>query len=97
MKEVQGASNVENTSLKSARTIFSKVVGEGADYQDHTFCHDAIEAISAKTSQKCEQPAYCTQKTVRRRALAVNNPGSEGSRKPEGDEKEKNCVLHRAN
>ena len=32
MKEVQGASNVENTSLKSARTIFSKVVGEGADY-----------------------------------------------------------------
>ena len=37
MKEVQGASNVENTSLKSARAILSKVVGEGADYQDHTF------------------------------------------------------------
>ena len=72
--KVQGASTVENTSLKSAETILSKVLDECADNQDHIFSHDAIEAISEKTSLKCEQPAYCTQKTVKRRAPDVNNP-----------------------
>ena len=48
MKEVQGASTVKNTSLKSAKTILSKVVDECADNQDHIFSHDAIEAISEK-------------------------------------------------
>ena len=88
MKELQGTSTVENNSLTSAKTILSKVVDECADNQDHTFCHDAIEAISEKTSLKCEQPKYCTQKTVKRRAPAVNNPEKEGSRKPEIDVKE---------
>ena len=74
MKEVQGASTVENTSLKSAETILTKVLDECADNQDHIFSHDAIEAISEKTSLKCEQLAYCTQKTVKRRAPDVNNP-----------------------
>ena len=37
---------------------------------------------------KCEQPAYCTQKTDKQRALAVNNPERGGSRNPEVDEKE---------
>ena len=74
-KEVQGASTVENTSLNSAETILSKVLDECADNQDHIFSHDAIEAISEKTSLKCEQPAYCTQNTVKRRAPDVNNPG----------------------
>ena len=73
-KEVQGASTVENTSLNSAETILSKVLDECADNQDHIFSHDAIEAISEKTSLKCEQPAYCTQNTVKRRAPDVNNP-----------------------
>ena len=82
MKEVQGASTVQNTSLKSAKTIHSKLVDECADYQDQFFSHDAI---SEKTSLKCEQPAYCTQKTVKRRAPAVNNPEREGSIKPEVD------------
>ena len=40
MKDVQGASTVENTSLKSAKAILSKVVDECADIQDHTFSHD---------------------------------------------------------
>ena len=35
-----------------------------------------------------EKPAHCTQKTVKRRALVVNNPEREGSRKSEVDEKE---------
>ena len=92
MKEVQGASTVENTSLKSAKTILSKVVDECGDNQDQIFSHDAIEAISEKTSLKCEQSAYCTQKTVKRRAPDVNNPEREGSRKPEvDDKKEKMC------
>ena len=49
MKEVQGASTVEKTSLKSAKTIRSKVVDECADKQNHIFSHDEIEAISEKT------------------------------------------------
>ena len=35
MKEVQGASIVENTSIKSARTIHSTVLNDYTDYQDH--------------------------------------------------------------
>ena len=88
MKEIQGEATVENTSLKSAKTLRSKLVDECADNQDHIFSHDAFEALSEKTSIKCEQPAYCTQKTVKKRAPAVNNPEREGSRKPEVDEKE---------
>ena len=87
MKEVQETSTVENTSLESVKTILSKVVDECADNRDHFF-PDATEAISEKTSLKCEQPAYCTQKTVKRRALVVNNPEREGSRKSEVDENE---------
>ena len=86
MKEVQETSTVENTVLESVRTILSEVVDECADNRDHFF-PDATEAISEKTSLKCEQPAYCTQKTVKRRAL-VNNPEREGSRKSEFDENE---------
>ena len=37
LKEVQGASTVENTSLKFARTILKTVFNEYADYQDHIF------------------------------------------------------------
>ena len=37
MKEVEGASTVENTSLKSDKTILRKVVDECADNQDHIF------------------------------------------------------------
>ena len=81
MKEVQGESTVENTSLRSARTTLSTVVNEYADYQDHIFSDKASEKISEKTSLKSEQPVYCTQKTVRRRASAVNIPESVGSKK----------------
>ena len=92
MKEVQETSTVENTSLESIKSILSKVVEECADNRDHFFSRDATEAISEKTSLKCEQPAYCTQKTVKRMALVVNNPEREGSRKSEVDEKgEKMC------
>ena len=88
MKEVQETSTVDNTSLESVKTSLSKVVDECADNRDHFFSPDATEAISDKTSLKCEQPAYCTQKTVKRRALVVNNPEREGSRKTEVDENE---------
>ena len=64
MKEVQETSTVENTSLESFKTILSKVVDECADNRDHFLSRDATEAISEKTSLKCEQPAYCKQKTV---------------------------------
>ena len=56
--EVKGASNVENTSHKSARTILCSVVNEYANYQDQIFSQVAIETISEKTSLHCEQPAY---------------------------------------
>ena len=88
MKEVQGTSTVENTSFKSARTIFSTVVKDYTDYQDHILSNDASEKISEKTSIKSEQPASCTKKTVKRRAPAVNNPEREGSENPDGDENE---------
>ena len=82
-KEVQGASTVENISLKSARTIFSTVVNEYAGYQDHIFSNEASEKKSEKTSLKSEQPAYCTQKTVGRRSPAINNPESVGIKNPD--------------
>ena len=88
MKEAQGASTVENTSIKSARTILSTVVKDYTDYQDHILSNDASEKISEKTSIKSEQPASCTKKTVKRRAPAVNNPEREGSENPDGDENE---------
>ena len=88
MKEVQGASTVENTSFKSARTILSTVVNNYTDYQYHILSNDASEKISEKTSIKSEQPASCTKKTVKRRAPAVNNPERGGSENPDGDENE---------
>ena len=74
MKEVQGASAVENTSFKSARSILSTVVNDYTDCHDHILSNEASEKISEKTSLKSEQPASCTKNTVKRRALAVNNP-----------------------
>ena len=74
LKEVQGASSVENTSTKSARTILSTVLNDYTDYQDHILSNEASEKISEKTSLKSEQPASGTKKTVKRRAPAVNNP-----------------------
>ncbi|XP_075263321.1 uncharacterized protein LOC142354850 [Convolutriloba macropyga] len=79
LKEVQGASSVKNTSIKSARTILSTVLNDYTDYQDHILSNEASEKISEKTSLKSEQPASCTQKTVKRRAPAVNNPERVGS------------------
>ena len=88
MKEVQGASTVENMSFKSARTILSTVVNDQTDYQDHILSNEASEKISEKTSLKSEQPARCTKKNVKRRAPAVNNPERVGSKNPDGDENE---------
>ena len=101
LKEVQGASSVENTSIKSARTILSTVLNDYTDYQDHILSNEAREKISEKTSLKSEQPASCTQKTVKRRAPAVNNPERVGSKNSDGDENEDNmcppsCKLRRA-
>ena len=101
MKEVQGASSVENTSIKSARTILSTVLNDYTDKQDHIFSNEASEKISEKTSLKSEQPASCTQKTVKRRAPAVNNPERVGSKKLDDDENKDNmcppsCKLRRA-
>ena len=59
MREVQGASTVENTSTKSARTILSTVVNDYTDYQDLILPNEAIEKISEKTSLKSEQPVSC--------------------------------------
>ena len=49
MKEVQGASNAENTSLKAVKTILNTVVSEYADYPGHIFSNEASEKISEKT------------------------------------------------
>ena len=89
-KEVQGASIVENTSIKSAGTILSTVLNDYTDYQDHILSNEASEKISEKPSLKSEQPASCTKKTVKRRAPAVNNPERVGSKSPDGDENEDN-------
>ena len=89
MKEVQGASTVENTSIKSAVTILSTVLNDYTDYQDHILSNEASEKISEEPSLKSEQPASCT-KTVKRRAPAVNNPERVGSKNPDGDENEDN-------
>ena len=97
MKEVQGASTVENTSLKSAKTILSKVVDECADNQDHTFSHDAIEAISEKTSLKCEQPAYCIQRQSREGLLLSITLREREVESQKLMTRTKKCVLHRAN
>ena len=73
LEAVQGASTVENTPLKSARTILSTIVNEHADYWDHILSNEAKEKISEKTSLRSEQLGYCTQKSVKRRTPAVNN------------------------
>ena len=100
MKEVQGASIVENTSIKSARTILSTVLNDYTDYQDHILPNKASEKIS-QTSLKSELPASCTQKTVKRWTPAVNNPERVGNKISVGDENEDNmcppsCKLRRA-
>ena len=77
-----------------ARTILGAALNEYADYQDHIFSKETSEKISEKFSLKSEEPAYCTQKTVKRGAPAVKNSGSVGSKKQGGDEKEdKICPL----
>ena len=101
LKEVQGASSVGNTSIKSARTILSTVLNDYTDYQDHILSNEASEKISEKTLLKSEQPASCTQKFVKRRAPAVNNPERVESKNSDGDENEDNmcppsCKLRRA-
>ena len=52
MKKVQGASTVENTSFKSARTILSTVLNDYTDYQDHILSNEASEKIFGKTPLK---------------------------------------------
>ena len=52
--------------------------------------NEVSEKIPEKTPIKSEQPASCTQKTVKRRAPAVNNPERVGSKNPDGDENEDN-------
>ena len=47
-----------------------------------------VKKKSGKTSLKSEQPASCTQKTVKRRAPALNNPERVGSKNPDGDKYE---------
>ena len=96
IKEVQGASAVENTSFKAARTILSTVVNDYTDFQDHILSNEASEKITEKTSLKSEQPASCTKKTVKKRAPAVNNPEGVGSKNADGDEnEEKMCPPSR--
>ena len=73
MRDVKEASIVEKMIVGN---ILSTVVNEYADYQDLFFPEEASETISEKTSLKSEQPAYCMQKTVKRRDLVVNDPGS---------------------
>ena len=54
MKEVHGASTVENTSLKTARAILSTVVNEYSDNRDKIFSNEASEKISEKSYLKFE-------------------------------------------
>ena len=101
MKVVQGATTVENTSLKSARTILSTVVNEYTGYQDLISSNEASEKISEKTSLKREQPEYCIQKALKRRAPAVNNLECVGCKKTDTDENEckmcpPSCKFRRA-
>ena len=46
MKEVKGASIVEDNSIKPAGNIFSTLFKEYADYQDHIFPNEVSETIS---------------------------------------------------
>ena len=48
MKEVQGASSVENTSIKSARTILSTVLNDYTDCQDYILSNEASEKYLKK-------------------------------------------------
>ena len=86
----RGASIVENASIKSAVTIVSAVLNDYTNYQDHILSNEASEKIFEKPSLKSEQPASCSQKTVKRRAPAVNNPERVGSKNPDGNENEDN-------
>ena len=97
IKEVQGASTVENTLFKSARIILSTVVNDYTDYEDHISSNEASEKISEKTYLKSEQPASCTKKTVKRRAPAVNNPERVGSKIQMVMKTKAKCVFHLAN
>ena len=97
MKEVQGASSVENNLIKSARTILSTVLKGYTDYQDHILSNEASEKISEKTSLKFEQLASCTQK-LSRKGLLLSITLKEWEVKIQMVMKTKTtCVLHRAN
>ena len=71
--------------MKSARTILSTVVNEYTGYQDLISSNEASEKISEKTSLKREQPEYCIQKALKRRAPAVNNLECVGCKKTDSD------------
>ena len=96
MKEVQGTSTVEYTSLKSTKTIPSSVVNENADYQVLIISNVECETTYEKNSLKSEQTAYCTQRTVKSKTHAAKNPKSEGSKSQKVIRTKKKCVLHRA-
>ena len=72
LKEVQGASSVENTSIKSARTILSTVLNDYTDYQDHILSNEASEkniwknfpqiwATSVLYTKDCQEKGSCCQ------------------------------------
>ena len=97
MKAVQGASTVENTSLKSAITILDTVVNDYTDYKDQILSNEATEKISEKTSLKLEQPEYCTQKLSREGLLlSITLSVWEVKFQIAMNTKTK-CLLHRAN
>ena len=96
MNEVQGASTVKNVSLKSAKIILSTEANVYADYQDHNFPKKEMRNYLKKIASNLSNRS--TQKTVKRRVPAVNNPEKVGSKKNEMVMKaQTKYVLHRAN
>ena len=96
-KEVQGASSVENTSIKSARTILSTVLNDYTDYQDHILSNEASQKISEKLPSNLSNQRL-VHKRLSREGLLLSITLKGWEAKIQMVMKTKTtCVLHRAN
>ena len=97
MKDVQGASTVENTSLKSAITILGTVVNDCTDYQDHILSNEAIEKYLKKLPSNLSNQRL-VQKRLSREGLLLSIKLGEWEVKIQMVMKTKTkCVLQLAN
>ena len=88
MKVVQGATTVENTSLKSARTILSTVVNGYTDYQDLISSNEASEKISEKLPSNVSNRNIVHKRLSREGLLLSITLSVWDVKKPDSDENE---------